>query len=131
MGEALVHICRDGCSTIGPQGKVLKGEQEPCGYEACKGLKSLLRHYFGCELRVPGDCTHCKKMWQLLELHSRICMDSNVCRVPSCRKIKHRIAKQSKKKKAKKDEMKWKILVRKIMRAKSITGAPYFTLASS
>jgi len=129
--EALVHICRDGCSTIGPQGKVLKGEQEPCRYEACKGLKSLLRHYFGCELRVPGDCTHCKKMWQLLELHSRICMDSNVCRVPSCRKIKHRIAKQSKKKKAKKDEMKWKILVRKIMRAKSITGAPYFTLASS
>lgn len=83
--EALVHICRDGCRTIGPQDKVPKEDQKPCKYEACKRLESLMRHYGGCKLRVPGGCHHCKRMWQLLELHSRICVDSDFCKVPLCR----------------------------------------------
>ncbi|KAG6627842.1 hypothetical protein CIPAW_15G157500 [Carya illinoinensis] len=33
-------------------------------------------------LRVPGCCVHCKRMWQLLELHSRLCTGYDVCRVP-------------------------------------------------
>ncbi|KAI3798971.1 hypothetical protein L1987_34259 [Smallanthus sonchifolius] len=110
-------------------------DQEPCRYEANKGLESLLQHFCGCKLRVAGGCPHCKRMRQLLELHSRICADSDVCRVPLCKKLKQRNIKENKKKKKNKnkdkDEMKWKILVRKIMRTKSITGAPYFTLASS
>ena len=83
--EALVHICRDGCRTIGPHDKVFDKHQGPCNYEACKGLESLVRHLSGCKLRVPGGCIHCKRMWQLLELHSRLCADSDVCRVPLCR----------------------------------------------
>ncbi|KAL8250986.1 hypothetical protein R6Q59_034679 [Mikania micrantha] len=124
--EALVHICRDGCRTIGPHDKAFDKHQEPCKYEACKGLESLVRHFAGCKLRVPGGCVHCKRMWQLLELHSRICIDSNVCRVPLCRNFKDR-AKRLKKK----DDIKWRLLVRKILRTKSITGAPYFSLAAS
>lgn len=83
--EALVHICRDGCRTIGPHDKDLNKHQDPCNYEACKGLESLVRHFAGCKLRVPGGCVHCKRMWQLLELHARLCVDSNVCRVPLCK----------------------------------------------
>lgn len=83
--EALVHICRDGCKTIGPRDKVLNEHQEPCKYEPCKGLESLIRHFAGCKLRVPGGCVHCKRMWQLLELHSRLCIDPNVCKVPLCK----------------------------------------------
>lgn len=83
--EALVHICKDGCRTIGPYDKVLKEDQEPCHYAACKGLESLIRHFAGCKLRVPGGCIHCKRMWQVLELHSRLCANSDVCRVPLCR----------------------------------------------
>ncbi|KAK2983285.1 hypothetical protein RJ640_030564 [Escallonia rubra] len=124
--EALVHICRDGCRTIGPLDKVLREDEAPCSYEACKGLESLVRHFAGCKLRVPGGCVHCKRMWQLLELHSRLCADSDVCRVPLCRTFKQRIKKQNKK-----DDIKWRILVRKILRTKSISGAPFFSLAST
>ncbi|WOH10179.1 hypothetical protein DCAR_0729642 [Daucus carota subsp. sativus] len=123
--EALVHICRDGCQTIGPYDKVIKKNQLPCKYESCKGLEALFRHLSGCKLRVPGGCKHCKRMWQLLELHSRLCADSDRCRVPLCSNFKQRI----KLGKNKKDDIKWQILVRKIVRTRSITGAPYFSLA--
>ncbi|KAL7613265.1 hypothetical protein Lser_V15G07426 [Lactuca serriola] len=127
--EALVHICKDGCRTIGPQDKALKEDQEPCRYAACKVLESLLRHFAGCKLRVSGGCGHCKRMWQILELHARICADSEGCKVPLCRKNKQKIAKEMKKKRKRKEEMKWKILVGKILRTKSITGGPHFKLA--
>lgn len=80
-----MHICRDGCKTIGPHDKDLKPNHATCNYEACKGLESLIRHFAGCKLRVPGGCVQCKRMWQLLELHSRVCADSDQCRVPLCR----------------------------------------------
>lgn len=125
--EALVHICRDGCRTIGPHDKVFKEDQAPCKFAACKGLELLVRHFAGCKMRVPGGCIHCKRMWQLLELHSRLCTSSDECRVPLCRNFKERMKKQSKK-----DEIKWKILVKKILRAKSVAGAPFFsTVAAS
>ncbi|PIA33239.1 hypothetical protein AQUCO_04200179v1 [Aquilegia coerulea] len=122
--EALVHICRDGCRTIGPHDKVLKGNEAPCDFSACKGLELLVRHFAGCKLRVPGGCVHCKRMWQLLELHSRLCSEPNECKVPLCRNFKEKIQQQTKK-----DEMKWKILVKKILRAKNIAGAPFFSSA--
>ncbi|KAG5061251.1 hypothetical protein JHK87_002280 [Glycine soja] len=82
--EALVHICRDGCRTIGPHDKDFKANQ-PCKYTACNGLELLVRHFAGCKLRVRGGCVHCNRMWQLLELHSRLCVDPDYCRVPLCR----------------------------------------------
>lgn len=83
--EAIVHICRDGCWTIGPHNKVLKANEAPCNFPACKGLELLVRHFAGCKNRVSGGCTHCKRMWQILKLHSRICAESNLCKVPLCR----------------------------------------------
>lgn len=124
--EALVHICRDGCKTIGPYDMVPKKDQGPCKFTACKGLELLVRHFAACQLRVPGGCVHCKRMWQLLELHSHLCADSDLCRVPLCRKFKERSVKQSRR-----DQMRWKILARKILRSKSISGAPYFSLVAS
>ncbi|XP_004511846.1 BTB/POZ and TAZ domain-containing protein 4 [Cicer arietinum] len=118
--EALVHICRDGCRTIGPHDKAFKANQ-PCRYASCKGLELLVRHFAGCKLRVPGGCAHCKRMWQLLELHSRLCADPDICRVPLCRNFKQRISKQSKK-----DEIRWKILVEKILRTRGIGIASCF-----
>ncbi|KAF8410215.1 hypothetical protein HHK36_002738 [Tetracentron sinense] len=124
--EALVHICRDGCRTIGPCNQVLKGNQEPCNFAACKGIELLARHFAGCKMRVPGGCIHCKRMWQILELHSRLCAQPDMCRVPLCRNFKERIQQQNKK-----DEMKWKILVRNILRTKKISGAPFCSSAIS
>ncbi|XP_050291904.1 BTB/POZ and TAZ domain-containing protein 4 [Quercus robur] len=122
--EALVHICRDGCRTIGPHDKDFKANQSPCDYAACKGLELLVRHFAACKLRVPGGCVHCKRMWQLLELHSRLCDNSDICRVPLCRTFREKIRRQSKK-----DEIKWRILVKKILRTKTIAGAPFFSSA--
>ncbi|GAA0157788.1 hypothetical protein LIER_38519 [Lithospermum erythrorhizon] len=122
--EALVHICREGCRTIGPKDKLPEKDQGPCHHEAaCKGLEMLLRHFAGCKKRVPGGCVHCRRMWQLLELHSRLCADSDICKVPLCRDFK-----QKRKNLNKKLETKWRILVKKIVRSKSINGAPFFTI---
>ncbi|XP_054809643.1 BTB/POZ and TAZ domain-containing protein 4-like isoform X2 [Prosopis cineraria] len=119
--EALVHICRDGCRTIGPRDKDLKTNDAPCGYAACKGIELLIRHFVACKLRVPRGCIHCKRMWQLFELHSRLCADPHICKVPLCRSFKQKISNQRKR-----DEMKWKILVQKILRTKGIAVAPIF-----
>ncbi|KAJ8538532.1 hypothetical protein K7X08_027753 [Anisodus acutangulus] len=113
--EALVHICRDGCRTIGPRDKVLKASQVECSFPACKGLESLVRHFFSCKIRVPGGCVHCKRMWQLLELHSRICEEPDYCKVPLCRHFKVKMLQQTKK-----DELKWKVLVSKVRAAKYV-----------
>ncbi|KAJ0969348.1 hypothetical protein J5N97_022225 [Dioscorea zingiberensis] len=111
--EALVHICRDGCQTIGPRDKLLKDSEAMCKFPACKGLESLVRHFSGCKTRVPGGCTHCKRMWQLFELHSRMCSELDFCKVPLCRHFKNKIQNQSRK-----EEMKWKLLVSKVLAAK-------------
>ncbi|PIN06121.1 CREB binding protein/P300 [Handroanthus impetiginosus] len=124
--EALVHRCKDGCRTIGPRDKILIDDQDPCQYAACKGLEALIRHFARCKMRGPGGCIHCKRMWQILELHSRLCANSEDCKVPLCRNFRQKRRKQSKK-----EEIRWRILVKKIVRSKSITGAPFFSLEST
>lgn len=111
--EALLHICREGCRTIGPRDKVLKG-QVACGFPACKGLEALIRHFSECNTKVPGGCVHCKRMWQLLELHSRMCNHPEHCKVPLCRHFKVKMQQQSKK-----EEAKWRVLVTKVTAAKN------------
>lgn len=123
--EALVHICKEGCRTIGPYDKVLKGDEDPCRHGACKGIEALIRHFAGCKTRIPGGCVRCKRMWQVFELHSRLCADPDSCRVPLCKNFRMR------RKQVKKDDIKWRILVRKIVRSKSISGAPFFSLESA
>ncbi|XP_072972076.1 BTB/POZ and TAZ domain-containing protein 4 [Typha angustifolia] len=120
--EALVHICRDGCRTIGPHDKALEASTAPCNFPACKGLEALVRHFAGCKNRVTGNCMHCKRMWQLLELHSRLCTQTDSCKVPLCRDFKERTRSQNKK-----DEVKWKLLVSKVLEAKSFSGGQFPT----
>ncbi|KAH7572721.1 hypothetical protein JRO89_XS03G0002900 [Xanthoceras sorbifolium] len=119
--EALLHICRDGCRTIGPHDKMLKESQAACNFPACKGLEALVRHFSNCKARVPGGCVHCKRMWQLLELHSRMCNQPDSCKVPLCRHFKEKMQLHSKK-----DEAKWKLLVVKVITAKKALG-PFAT----
>ncbi|KAJ6394164.1 hypothetical protein OIU77_023401 [Salix suchowensis] len=97
--EALLHICRDGCRTIGPCDKMLKGSQVACNFLACKGLESLVRHFSKCKSRVPGGCIHCKRMWKLLELHSRMCDEPDSCKALLCRHFKEKCSNKQRKKK--------------------------------
>ncbi|KAJ8477001.1 hypothetical protein OPV22_020728 [Ensete ventricosum] len=111
--EALLHICRDGCRTIGPHDKMPKDSETTCKYAACKGIESLVRHFKGCRIRVPGGCVHCKRMWQILRLHSQMCSEPDLCKVPLCSHFKDKMKYLSKR-----EEFKWKLLVSKIMAAK-------------
>ncbi|WOH07841.1 hypothetical protein DCAR_0727275 [Daucus carota subsp. sativus] len=115
--EAVLHIFQDGCKTIGPRDKVLKGYEVACNFPACKGIETLVRHFLRCKTRVPGGCAQCKRTGQLLELHSRMCSDPDNCKVPLCRNIKEKMSRQSKK-----DETKWKLLVSKVVAAKNALG---------
>ncbi|GMI64386.1 BTB and TAZ domain protein 4 [Hibiscus trionum] len=56
-------------------------------------------------------------MWQLLELHSRLCNEPDSCKVPLCRLFKEKLQQQ-----CKKDETKWKLLVSKVIAAKNAVG---------
>ncbi|KAK4747552.1 hypothetical protein SAY87_014138 [Trapa incisa] len=115
--EALLHICKDGCQTIGPREKLLNGSKGTCGFPACKGVENLVRHFSNCRVRVPGGCVHCKRMWQLLELHSRMCTEPDMCRVPLCGHFKRKMLEHSKK-----DEARWRSMVKKVMATKISLG---------
>ncbi|KAK3162704.1 hypothetical protein QOZ80_1BG0092690 [Eleusine coracana subsp. coracana] len=112
--EALVHICREGCKTIGPRDQALKGSRAAvCKFPACKGIELLVRHFSVCRVRVPGGCANCKRMWQLLELHSRICFTPDTCKVPLCRHFKEKMQHLGRK-----EETKWNLLVSKVLESR-------------
>lgn len=113
--EALLHICKEGCRTIGPRDKTLKANQFTCRFPACKGVEMLVRHFFSCKARVPGGCAQCKRMWQLLELHSCVCSEPDSCKVPLCRQFN-----EKRRRRSKKEEARWKLLVSKVMAAKGM-----------
>uniref|UniRef100_A0A7C9DFK2 Histone acetyltransferase n=1 Tax=Opuntia streptacantha TaxID=393608 RepID=A0A7C9DFK2_OPUST len=86
--ECLVHICTEGCTTVGPHDMEPPKKKEPCkGFSTCQGLQLLIRHFATCKKRVSHGCSRCKRMWQLLKLHSSICdlPDPCTCKVPLCR----------------------------------------------
>ncbi|XP_018447262.2 BTB/POZ and TAZ domain-containing protein 3 isoform X1 [Raphanus sativus] len=113
--EALVHIFREGCGTIGPRDKALKGRQSVCEFSACKGVEGALRNFLGCKSRA--SCAHCKRMWQLIQLHSCLCDSSDSCEVPLCRSFKEKM-----KKIGKREESKWRLLAENVITAKKSLG---------
>ncbi|XP_042037669.1 histone acetyltransferase HAC1-like isoform X1 [Salvia splendens] len=72
MLELLVHASQ--CRTL------------HCQYPNCRKVKGLFRHGMSCKIRASGGCVLCKKMWYLLQLHSRACKESK-CSVPRCRDL--------------------------------------------
>ncbi|KAH0905720.1 hypothetical protein HID58_037547 [Brassica napus] len=124
--EALVHIYREGCVTIGPRDKALKGGSETvCEFRFCKGVEGALRHFLGCKSRA--SCPRCKRLWQLFQLHACICDDdSDSCDVPLCRSLMEKM-----KIRKKEDESTVRLLAEKVITAKNSLGpfsAPAFAL---
>uniref|UniRef100_A0A7N0TJ08 BTB domain-containing protein n=1 Tax=Kalanchoe fedtschenkoi TaxID=63787 RepID=A0A7N0TJ08_KALFE len=115
--ECLVHICTEGCTSVGPLD--VKPSKSPCSkYATCQGLQMLIRHFASCKKRINGGCSRCKRMWQILHLHSSICDHSDHCRVPLCSQFK---MKEELKKGGSDDEM-WRQLVRKVAVAKAVSS---------
>ncbi|KAF5476661.1 hypothetical protein F2P56_003376 [Juglans regia] len=118
--ECLEHICTEGCTSVGPyDAEPKKKKKEPCSkFSMCEGLQQLFRHFATCKKRVNGGCLRCKRMWQLLRLHASICDQPDSCRVPLCRQFKLKMQQQEKRK----DDARWKLLVRKVVSAKAISS---------
>ncbi|KAJ0257174.1 Histone acetyltransferase HAC12 [Hirschfeldia incana] len=58
-----------------------------CQYPNCRVVSGLFEHALHCTIQCRGGCVQCKKMWHLLQIHSRDCNDSN-CGVLRCGEIK-------------------------------------------
>ncbi|XP_058102068.1 BTB/POZ and TAZ domain-containing protein 1-like [Magnolia sinica] len=115
--ECLQHICTEGCTNVGPSDKEPDTRKGPCKkFSTCSGLQLLIRHFATCKKRVRGRCSHCKRMWQLLRLHSSICDQPDPCKVPLCRQLKLRMQLEKKG-----EDGRWRLLVRKVVSAKAIS----------
>ncbi|GMY15007.1 BTB/POZ and TAZ domain-containing protein 1 [Fagus crenata] len=116
--ECLEHICTEGCTHVGPYELEPTEKKGPCSkFSTCQGLQLSIRHFATCTIRVNGGCLRCKRMWQLLRLHSSICEHHDSCRVPLCRQFKLKMQQENKK-----DDARWKLLVRKVVSAKAISS---------
>ncbi|XAR50273.1 hypothetical protein NMG60_11004554 [Bertholletia excelsa] len=117
--ECLEHICTEGCMSVGPCDVEPTWNRGPCEkFATCQGLQLLIRHFASCKGRGNnGGCSRCKRMWQLLRLHSSICDQPDLCKVPLCRQFKMK-AQQEKKG----EDARWRLLVRKVVSAKAISS---------
>ncbi|EOY22321.1 BTB and TAZ domain protein 2 isoform 3, partial [Theobroma cacao] len=117
--ECLEHICTEGCTTVGPYDVEPAKKRGPCNkYTTCQGVQLLIKHFASCKRRANGGgCSRCKRMWQLLRLHSSICDQPDSCRVPLCRQFKLKAQQQRMG-----DDALWKLLVRKVLSAKTISS---------
>ncbi|XP_040989250.1 BTB/POZ and TAZ domain-containing protein 2-like isoform X2 [Juglans microcarpa x Juglans regia] len=85
--ECLEHICTRGCTIVRPYDMEPTKMKGPCSkFSTCKGVQLLIHHFAMCKKRVNDGCLRCKRLWQLLRLHSSICDRPDSCRVPLCRK---------------------------------------------
>ncbi|XP_057514175.1 BTB/POZ and TAZ domain-containing protein 1-like [Actinidia eriantha] len=115
--ECLEHICTEGCTSVGPYDMDPSKNKGQCSkFATCQGLQNLIRHFATCKRRANGGCSRCKRMWQLFRLHSSICDQPDLCRVPLCRQFK--LKAQVKKG----DDARWRLLVRKVVSAKAISS---------
>ncbi|XP_010519532.1 PREDICTED: BTB/POZ and TAZ domain-containing protein 1-like [Tarenaya hassleriana] len=117
--DCLEHICTEGCTLVGPTHVEPGTKSPPCrAFSTCYGLQLLIRHFAVCKRRVSGhSCLRCKRMLQLLRLHSSICDQPECCRVPLCRQFRKR--EQDKKME---EDTKWKLLVRRVASAKVMSS---------
>ncbi|CAI9753992.1 unnamed protein product [Fraxinus pennsylvanica] len=114
--DCLEHICTEGCTSVGPYDTDPSKNKGPCSkFSTCHGLQLSIKHFATCERRVNGGCLRCKRMWQLFRLHSSICDQTDECRVPLCRHFKLKVQQDRKR-----DDAKWRLLVRKVVSAKAV-----------
>nr|CCA24581.1 histone acetyltransferase putative [Albugo laibachii Nc14] len=63
-----------------------------CASTNCEKMKELMRHGAQCKQRAYGGCTICRRVWALLQLHSRQCRQ-NDCKVPRCADLREHFRK--------------------------------------
>ncbi|KAK9090259.1 hypothetical protein Sjap_023436 [Stephania japonica] len=119
----LEHICTEGCVGVGPVDVGPAKTRGSCDkFDTCRGVQLLIRHFATCKDRVEhhGECFRCKRMWQILRLHSSVCdRTDHSCRVPLCREFKLRMQMMGRKAGG---DARWKVLVRKVRSVKAMSS---------
>ncbi|KAF3337382.1 BTB/POZ and TAZ domain-containing protein 1-like protein [Carex littledalei] len=104
--DCLGHICEEGCTEVGPMDRA--PAHSPCDkFETCRGIQLLIRHFASCHKK---SCMRCRRMWQLLRLHSALCDQTASCKVPLCMQFKVKAEQMQEKSEA----GKWDLLVSKM-----------------
>ncbi|KAI4319051.1 hypothetical protein MLD38_032699 [Melastoma candidum] len=119
--DCLQHVFSEGCTIVGPLDMNPPRREACSNFVTCQGVQLLIKHFTKCDKRANNDnggCPRCKRMWQLLRLHSLICDQADCCRVPLCRQFKLK----SHQEKRKKDETRWKLLVKKVRSAQVMSS---------
>lgn len=60
---------------------------QACPSSNCAKVKALFNHAVTCQTKITGGCTYCRKMWALLQAHSKMC-NAMDCPVPRCRELR-------------------------------------------
>ncbi|OAY30760.1 BTB/POZ and TAZ domain-containing protein 1 [Manihot esculenta] len=116
--DCLEHICTEGCTSVGPYDMQPTKKRGPCSkFSTCQGIQLLIKHFATCKNRVNGGCSRCKRMWQLLRLHSSICDQLESCKVPLCRQFKLKMQQEKKG-----DDPLWRLLVKKVASARVMSS---------
>ena len=58
-----------------------------CPSSNCAKVKALFNHAVTCKTKITGGCPFCRRMWALLQAHSKIC-NAMDCPVPRCRELR-------------------------------------------
>ncbi|KAJ9140225.1 hypothetical protein P3X46_030898 [Hevea brasiliensis] len=116
--DCLEHICTEGCMSVGPYDMQPTKKRGPCSkFSTCQGIQLLIKHFAACRNRVNGGCFRCKRMWQLLRLHSSMCDQLESCKVPLCRQFKLKMQQEKKG-----DDAPWRLLVKKVVSARVMSS---------
>ncbi|XP_078154620.1 BTB/POZ and TAZ domain-containing protein 1-like [Carex rostrata] len=104
--DCLGHIYEEGCTEVGPMDRA--PPHSPCDkFETCRGIQLLIRHFASCH---KNSCMRCRRMWQLLRLHSALCHRTASCKLPLCMQFKIKAEQMQQKSEA----GKWDLLVSKM-----------------
>jgi E1A/CREB-binding protein len=60
---------------------------QQCRSSNCAKVKALFNHAVNCTVKITGGCTYCRRMWALLQAHSKMCIAAE-CPVPRCRELR-------------------------------------------
>lgn len=58
-----------------------------CLSSNCAKVKALFNHAVNCTVKITGGCAYCRRMWALLQAHSKMCIAAE-CPVPRCRELR-------------------------------------------
>lgn len=116
--ECLHHICTEGCTDVGPCEVTKPKKALSCpNHTTCHALQNLLRHLASCRINRAA-CPQCRRIWDLLRLHSLTCQLTDHCKVPLCMQFRLRMQMGQ----GKGGDGKWRALAKKVLSVKVMSS---------